>query len=71
MDERLEEIIREVVDERRAHIADLSIGPDRVELIVEVDPQYGIHRLVSQMKARSSGILRREFSSVYGNPGTP
>lgn len=32
---------------------------DHVHLLVEVDPQRGIHRLIKQMKGRSSHVLRR------------
>jgi putative transposase len=35
--------------------------PDHVHLLVEIDPQYGIHRLVKQLKGRSSRLLRKEF----------
>jgi putative transposase len=35
--------------------------PDHVHLLVVCDPQYGIHRLVKQIKARSSRLLRQEF----------
>jgi putative transposase len=35
--------------------------PDHVHLLVTVDPQYGIHRLVKQIKGRSSRLLRQEF----------
>ena len=33
-------------------------------LLVEVDPQYGVHRLVRAMKGRSSHALRQEFPSL-------
>ena len=32
--------------------------------LVECDPQYGIHRLVKQVKGRSSRVLRQEFDSL-------
>jgi putative transposase len=35
--------------------------PDHVQLLVEVDPQFGIHRLVRLMKGRSSHHLRQEL----------
>ncbi len=35
--------------------------PDHVHLLVEVDPQFGIHRLVKLAKGRSSRFLRQEF----------
>ena len=62
--ERLGEIIHEVATERGAQVIELEVMPDHVELIVEVDPQYGIHRLIGQMKARSSGPLRQEFPAL-------
>ena len=38
--------------------------PDHVQLLVEVDPQFGIHRLVKQIKGRSSQLLRNEFPAL-------
>ena len=34
---------------------------DHVHLLVECDPQLGIHRLVRLIKGRSSRLLRQEF----------
>jgi putative transposase len=61
VDARLKEIIAEVCTERDAHIAEVETMPDHVHLLVSVDPQYGIHRLVKQIKGRSSRLLRAEF----------
>jgi putative transposase len=61
MDVRLKEIIREVCAERDAPIVELETMPDHVHLLVSCDPQYGIHRLVKQIKGRSSRLLRDEF----------
>ena len=36
--------------------------PDHVHLILEVDPQFGIHKVVKRIKGISSRILREEFS---------
>ena len=60
-DVRLKEILHEVARERRAEIIELEVMPDHVHLLVEVDPQFGIHRLVRLMKGCSSRILRQEF----------
>ncbi len=35
--------------------------PDHVHLLVEVDPQFGIHKFVKLVKGRSSRFLRQEF----------
>jgi len=61
VEQRLKEIITEVCVERRAPIVELETMPDHVHLLVSVDPQYGIHRLVKQIKGRSSRLLRAEF----------
>lgn len=61
VDERLKELIKETASEFQADIMDMEIMPDHVHILIEVDPQYGIHRLVKQLKGRSSRILRQEF----------
>lgn len=64
VDDRLKEIIHTVCHERGARIIELETMPDHVHLLVSVDPQYGIHRLVKQIKGRSSRLLRQEFPSL-------
>ena len=61
---RLKTIVRQVCAERRSEILELETMPDHVHLLVSVDPQYGIHRLVKQIKGRSSRLLRQEFRSL-------
>jgi putative transposase len=61
---RLEQIIREVCKEHQAEVSSVEIIPDHVHLLVEVDPQFGIHRLVKLVKGRSSRYLRQEYPSL-------
>ena len=61
MEVRLKEIIVEVIEERGAWLVELETMPDHVHLLVEVDPQFGVHRLVKAIKGRSSRVLRDEF----------
>ena len=61
VDQRLKVILRQVAAERQAKIIEMEVMPDHVHLLVEVDPQFGIHRLVRYMKGRSSHHLRSEF----------
>jgi putative transposase len=42
----------------------MEIMPDHVHLLVEVGPQFGIHRFVKYVKGVSSHHLRKEFSSL-------
>jgi putative transposase len=62
--ERLEQILRQTTAKYRAEIIALEIMPDHVHLLVEVDPQFGIHRLVKNLKGVSSHVLRKEFASL-------
>lgn len=64
IDTRLIEILRAVAAEHQAEIIELEVMPDHVHLLVEVDPQYGIHRLVKNLKGVSSRLLRAEFPSL-------
>lgn len=64
VDARLKALIRETVAARRCEVVELEVMPDHVHLLVEVDPQYGIHRLVRELKGRSSHALRKEFPSL-------
>ncbi len=64
VDTRLKEIITATALEFQADLIELEVMPDHVHLQVEVDPQFGIHRLVKQLKGRSSRLLRREFPAL-------
>ena len=61
---RLKQIVREVCGELGAEIIEMETMPDHIHLLVEVDPQFGIHRLVKRIKGRSSRLLRQEFKSL-------
>lgn len=61
VEERLKQILQQVATERHSEIIKLEVLPDHVHVLVEVDPQFGIHRLIRLMKARSSFLLRKEF----------
>jgi putative transposase len=62
VDTRLKEIIQELAKECRSEVLDLEVMPDHVHLLIEVDPQFGIHRLIKLLKGRSSHHLRSEFA---------
>jgi len=58
---RLKQILLDVAKEFSAEIIEIKVLPDHVHVLVEVDPQFGIHKLVKYFKGRSSGVLRKEF----------
>ena len=61
VDERLKEIAHAVAEEMRFEIIEMEVMPDHVHMLVEVDPQLGIHKAVKRIKGRSSHDLREEF----------
>jgi putative transposase len=64
VDSRLKDIIQSAATEFEAEILELEVMPDHVHLLVEVDPQFGIHRLIKLMKGRSSRLIRSEFAWI-------
>ena len=61
---RLEEIMRKTALKYRADLIALEIRPDHVHMLCEVDPQFGIHRFVKNLKGATSHDLRKEFVSL-------
>lgn len=61
-DEALKRIIERVCLVRDANLIELEVMPDHVHLLVDVDPQYGIHRLIKEIKGLSSHELRKRFA---------
>ena len=61
---RLKELIEEICCELRIDVIEMEIMPDHVHLLMEVDPQFGFHKAVKQIKGRTSRILRQEFGTL-------
>ena len=62
VDDRLKKLIKETCNQLNVEIIEMEIMPDHVHLLLEVDPQYGIHKAVKRIKGYSSRVLRQEFS---------
>ena len=62
VDVRLKELIEETCEHLKVDIIEMEIMPDHVHLLVEVDPQLGIHKVVKKIKGYSSRILREEYT---------
>ena len=61
---RLKEVLRKSCGEVGAEVLEVEVMADHVHLLVSVDPQFGITRLVRSMKGRISRILREEFPDL-------
>ena len=61
VDVRLKELIQETCEQLNVEIIEMEIMPDHVHLLMEVAPQFGVHKAIKQIKGYSSHILRKEF----------
>ena len=61
---RLRQILQDFVATTTNEIIELEIMEDHVHILLECDPQYGIHHLVKRLKGISSHLLRKEFSEA-------
>lgn len=61
VDERLKSLIQEICVERSFTLIEMEVMPDHVHLLIEVDPQFGIHRAIKLIKGTTSRVLRQEF----------
>ena len=61
VDTRLKELIIETCTLLKVELIEMEIMPDHVYLLLEVDPQFGIHKAVKRIKGYSSKVLRSEF----------
>ena len=59
--DRLVDLLKHHATELQADIHELQVMPDHVHLLVQVDPQFGIHKLIKRLKGTTSRMLRQEF----------
>ena len=60
VDERFKQIVSGLADEFDFDV-DMEVMPDHVHLLIDCDPQFGIHRIVKRIKGKTSKLLRDEF----------
>ena len=56
VDDRLKELIKETCDQLNVEIIEMEIMLDHVHLLMEVDPQYGIHKAVKRINVKRKGL---------------
>jgi putative transposase len=61
IDIRLKELLLECAATISVDIIEVEIMPDHVHILMEVNPQFGIHKAVKSFKGYTSKVLRSEF----------
>ena len=60
VDVRLKELLTEYAANLSVDILEMEIMPDHVHMLLEVDPQFGIHKAVKSFKGYTSRILNAD-----------
>ena len=58
---RLNELISSMCLELSVELIGMEIMPDHVHLLVDIDPQFGVHKFIKHVKSKTSRLLRQEF----------
>ena len=61
VDVRLKELLLEYAANLSVDILEMEIMPDHVHILMEVAPQFGIHKAVKSLKGYTSKVLRSEY----------
>ena len=64
VDTRLKALLNTKAHELQTAIMEMAVMLDHVHLLIQCDPQFGIHRVVKQWKGYTSHVLRQEFPSL-------
>ena len=64
VEKRLKELIISICQELNVDLIELEIMPDHIHLLVDVDPQFGVHKVIKTIKGKTSRILRGEFKHL-------
>ena len=65
---KLKDILYQVAKECHSQIIELEVMPDHVHILTEVDPQFGVCKLIKYLKGRSSRLLRGLFHELRTVP---
>lgn len=61
MDVRFRQIAGQVAAKLSFEVIEMEAMPDHAHMLLEVDPQLGIHKAVKRIRGRTSHDLRQEF----------
>jgi len=60
----LKDIVEKTCVEKGCDVLAFDVVEDHAHLLVEVDPQFGIHKIIKQLKGRSSHFLRKKYKHL-------
>ena len=67
VDVRLKELLTEYAANLSVDILEMEIMPDHVYMLLEVDPQFGIHKAVKLLKQTANCQWNIKQNDIFGN----
>lgn len=61
---RLRILIDELCNNMNIDIIEMEIMPDHIHMLIEINPQFPVHKAIKQIKGHTSRILRNEFKEL-------
>ena len=64
--ERLKQIVSLMATEDQGFsiVGPIDVGPDRVHIVLDIDPDISVGLVVTRIKRRTSNLLRKEFPEL-------
>ena len=62
VDNRLKALILEKQEQYGYKALDMEIMPEHVHLLLDVNPQIGVMKVIAQIKGYTANVLRKEFA---------
>jgi len=61
IEKRLKEICYNISKELKFDIIEVECDENHIHMLINVDPQFGVHTVIKRIKGLSSRLLRQEF----------
>lgn len=62
--ERFKQIVMSMQQEQNFYVLGMEVMPDRVHLLLDIDPTIGVNVVVARIKGKTAHILNREFPEL-------
>ena len=68
VDQAVENFLRRTIQDLELQCYNISISPERINLLIEITPNYKLEDLISNLKQLSSGFLHTKFPNLDAPP---
>ena len=62
--QRLEELLREACEFNHWRVHELNVQPDHVHLLIQIEPERSLSKVLHSLKGGTSRVIRQEFPDL-------